>query len=61
MTNGLDVLICKPFKNKKIYVVTDRLGNEATGNTIEEAVEYLNSRRKNNNQIITFHKNILKK
>lgn len=62
MTHQLDVLVCKPCNNKKIYVVADKLGNAATGNTLEEAMEYLNIRRRNNNnQIITFRKTESKK
>ena len=44
----IDELIIKeyqPYNDKKIYIVKDQFGNAATGRTLEEAIQYLKSRR----------------
>lgn len=61
MKEELDIKMYKPYNDRTVYIVKDRFGNAATGHTAEEAMEYLNKRKSNNNQIITFRKTESKK
>jgi len=42
--------IHEPFRDKKFHVLSDELGNVATGSTYEEALGYLMLRRERKTQ-----------